>query len=294
MLYRKSFLIDQSEIKTIKDEQSGETIIEYKLSVEKPDRVNDIVKISGIDLTQYLKNPVVLYNHNGMPIGKGINIYMKDDVLYGSIAFHRKTQLSEELANLAESGYIKAVSIGFIPKEIKEYKLTKEMLDTQDYNPLIPTYREFTKSELIEFSLCSIPANPDALTTEDKSYSEFNDLLKYLNNIIISFSKNSEKSIENAEEKAGAVLNSINKKLITDAIENLNTVLSNSEKDITSIKEKITKEEITKEEITKEEITEDIKATEESKDIEDIENKIIEFSEEIQKEMINNILLNVN
>ena len=44
---------------------------------------------SGADLTEYEKNPVVLYNHNDWeaPIGRAERVYAKDDAIYADILF---------------------------------------------------------------------------------------------------------------------------------------------------------------------------------------------------------------
>ncbi len=55
----------------------GNRVIRFVASDETPDRVGDIIKVSGWNLTNYKKNPVVLWGHdqaNTPPIGKAVNV----------------------------------------------------------------------------------------------------------------------------------------------------------------------------------------------------------------------------
>ena len=113
-----------------KSELDGKTNLSFILSSEKIDRTNDIVKIAGVKLDNYLKNPVVIWNHqseNIPAIGNGRNLRVENGNLVGDIEFHRLTQLSCELADLAEAGVLTAVSIGFIPLEWHDEPIPKGM-----------------------------------------------------------------------------------------------------------------------------------------------------------------------
>lgn len=157
----KSFLQDKKSFK-------------FRLSVEQPDRSNDIVRVNGIGLNNYLKNPVVLFNHDQsiLPIGKGVELEVVGDALIGEIEFHTETELAKEIANLVEKGYMSAVSIGFLPLKITSFPITEEMRQTGKYYPYTNSVRIIEEAELIEFSIVAVPANQDALITmsiEDKT-----------------------------------------------------------------------------------------------------------------------------
>jgi HK97 family phage prohead protease len=125
-------------------------------TAEVLDRDNEIVKIDGLDYSAYLKNPVVTWMHNWdeIPVGRVLWIRkVTEDVpkLLVKIQLHRKTELSQTLWELIKEGYIKAVSITF------------KVYDFEDSRDGV---RIYTKTELMEIAIVSIPANPQALILE--------------------------------------------------------------------------------------------------------------------------------
>jgi len=129
-----------------------------------------------------------------MVVGNGKNLYIGKyngvDCLYGSIKFHELTQFGKDIALLAENNVIVAVSVGFIPIEMKQIPITEDMRLVDEYygNTMMTI---FTKWELIEFSLCDVPANSYALVNHAKEYSkQFNDILnKYKENNMTEIEK---------------------------------------------------------------------------------------------------------
>lgn len=133
----------------------------FIMTTEEPDRDRDIVVQAGIDLTNFLKNPVALYRHySEFPIGNWSALSLvtagRPKRTEGDLNF-----LSEEVDEDADrcarhvaAGSIKAVSIGFIPKKLRQRE--------RDEDSTWPGY-EITESELVECSLCTIPAQPSAL-----------------------------------------------------------------------------------------------------------------------------------
>ena len=216
--------------------QNDKTKIKFKLSVETPDRGNDIVRVNGINLQNYLKNPIVLFNHDHSipPIGVGEEIYVEGDTLYGSINFHEDTELSQSLAKLARKGILKAVSIGFIPIKVKEIPISEQ--DSRAY-PYTTSYRVFEESELLEFSLVAVPANQHALVVNAFNIDEIETFIdtKAIEKgeiELIGEPIMEEKEVEVVEqpiEKAGRVLNKKNLEGIRKAIELLSEVLSSTE-----------------------------------------------------------------
>jgi phage head maturation protease len=202
--------ITDYEILNTKELGDNSVDVTFKLTVEKFDRSNEKVMISGIKLDNYLKNPVVLYEHSSAvtALGTGIigtakNLRVEGDSLVASINFHMESQLSKELSALVSKNIIKAVSIGFIPLEIEYIPLTSEERKSGNFYP--GTTKGIIKSsELIEFSLVSVPANPYAIR------------------------KNLKINMKDIREKSGAVLNKTNRSLIETSISNLKSVLSNA------------------------------------------------------------------
>lgn len=129
--------------------------------------INDrgfIVKTSGIDLERFLKNPVMLYAHkteNGC-IGKWENIRIDKDKLIADAVFYEDDELSVNVKNKVEKGFLNACSIGF------------NVIEMQQINGVDVV----TKCELYECSICDIPSNKNAVKLyynrrQIKNYSDY-------------------------------------------------------------------------------------------------------------------------
>jgi HK97 family phage prohead protease/HK97 family phage major capsid protein len=126
---------------------------EFVLSDETPDRMDDVIMADAWDLASFTKNPIALFNHNSnAPIGKWTNVRVVDKQLRGhlELAPAGTSDRIDEIRKLIEAGILRAVSVGFRPKESKPRP-------ESDYGMF------FTKAELVETSLVSVPANPNAL-----------------------------------------------------------------------------------------------------------------------------------
>lgn len=147
----------------------GERRVLFTISKEVVDRDGDILRASGCDLTNYLKNKVFLGFHNSrdFPLGKTEDIWIEDDRVKAIVYFPTLEELSSnpeyasEKAKLVDfayfcykTGMLNAVSVGFIPLEWTE---TKDGYD-------------ITKWELLEFSAVAVPANQDAIAEAVKSF----------------------------------------------------------------------------------------------------------------------------
>ena len=130
------------------------TGLEYVLSDETPDRMGDVIMADGWDLTDFRKNPVALFGHQSSlpPIGKWKNLRIVDKQLRGylELADAGTSPRIDEIRKLVDADILRAVSVGFRPKESRPRP-------ESDYGVF------FTKSELMETSLVSVPANPNAL-----------------------------------------------------------------------------------------------------------------------------------
>ena len=117
-------------------------------STSDVDRHGDMV-LQNWDLSQFVKNPVILNSHNSFDasevIGKAVQIGVKDNKLEGEIEFAVDANpKAKVIYDLYAGGFLKAFSVGFIPKQM-------------DDNGII------TYSELLEISAVSVPANAMAL-----------------------------------------------------------------------------------------------------------------------------------
>jgi len=162
--------------------------------VTKPtlDRSKEIVISQGIDLTDFQKNPVILYAHNygnnwldigssQLPIGK--DMWIKFDKEGGGLLAkqtYAHHQLAEDIFEMHKDGFPLASSIGFIPTktimrgsfEDKEWK--NEILRLSETYGIDKKNFEFARviyenSLLLEHSDCPVGDNPDALALAIKS-----------------------------------------------------------------------------------------------------------------------------
>lgn len=124
----------------------GEGIIEAVVASESEDRHGEVLELKGLDTSKYMKNPVVLWAHDYSqpPIGKTLTLKKKDGKLIAKIQFAiNEDSFAHKIYKLYKGGYMKAFSIGFLPKEIDDNR--------------------YTKAEMIEHSSVPIPANSEAL-----------------------------------------------------------------------------------------------------------------------------------
>jgi HK97 family phage prohead protease len=122
------------------------------------DRFSERVDPAGWDYSQYLKNPVVEWAHRyDIPaIGKAEGLFADEKGLHGSVVFNDKEYdpFGWAIGQRVKAGVIRAGSVGF---RILEIELPSKE-DGKDGTALI-----FRKQELLEFSICNVPANPFAL-----------------------------------------------------------------------------------------------------------------------------------
>ncbi len=113
------------------------------------------VLTDGVDISQYERNPILLYMHNrGKAIGLIKEIKKEKGEITGELAFDEATELSCQCKKQWEFGSLRMVSIGF------------EIIETsEDRRHLLPgqRYATVTKARLIEVSLVDIGANNDAI-----------------------------------------------------------------------------------------------------------------------------------
>lgn len=153
----------------------------FIISDEKLNNYGGRVMTEGIDFSQYMKNPVVLYMHErGNVIGRALKVYVKDNQLLADIEFDEKDDYANKIKGKVDRGFLNMTSPWLGVKEWSEDE--KLMLKGQ----LTPTV---TKSTLKEISIVDVGANDGALKLFDENENEIklSDLSK--NNKINKMSK---------------------------------------------------------------------------------------------------------
>jgi len=130
----------------------------WTLSTFDLDRFGERIDPQGWDFRRYMNNPIVEWAHRyDIPaIGKIEGLAVDGDGLHGVVFFNDKSYdaFGWSIGQRVKAGVIRAGSVGFRPVEIEIP--SKE--DSKDGTSLI-----FRKQELLEFSICNVPANPFAL-----------------------------------------------------------------------------------------------------------------------------------
>ena len=228
---------------TIKSVDEDKSTLEAIFSTADEDRHGDIVR-QNWDLKMFKKNPVILNSHNYWSatdvIGKAIKIAVSDGKLSGKIKFAvEENPIAKIIFDLYKGGFLNAFSVGFLPKEFSDKG-------------------EILKSELLEISAVSVPANAYALAKS--AGINIKPLFKGITDVLTDDEIEDEEDIENEE-----------KVVVEEAKE---------------LEKEETEDEIKEEEAEVEEVVE--KEVEEPKDEEKIEDEVkdeIENEDEVEDEV---------
>jgi HK97 family phage prohead protease len=141
---------------------------DHVASDETPDRMGDVIRAKGWDLKNFLENPVLLWSHNSSepPIGRveSAKRGKADDGRPALLTTSRffdaeKSAFSDFIFRMVADGDLPAVSVGFRPIETKRPE-SEEQRAEMGVGAWGVVYE---KAELLELSVVTVPANPNAL-----------------------------------------------------------------------------------------------------------------------------------
>ena len=134
---------------------------EMIISTSRLNSYGSRVITTGIDITQYEKNPVLLWMHrrsfssnSPLPIGRVENLRFDGDALKGTPVFDEKDPFAKQIADKWEGGFLKMCSAGL------------DIVETSvDPVHLLPGQTRATvlRCKLTEVSIVDIGSNDDAL-----------------------------------------------------------------------------------------------------------------------------------
>lgn len=137
------------------------------------DRMGDSISQDGWKLTNFKKNPVILWGHNRKeerpPIGKALRVWIEDKnekkaKLMFKVKFDLQDNFAKEIFRKIRDGFLNTVSVGFVPIEWED-------MEEKDFFGS----RKYLKQDLLELSFVPVPANPEALVAlkemEDSRFS---------------------------------------------------------------------------------------------------------------------------
>lgn len=119
----------------------------------------EVLRMDGCDLSRFERNPVVLDSHNRYETGAVIgrcSMQVEGSEMIATVTF-ADTARATQARQLVEGGFVRAVSVGFIPRRIQTLRAGET--DGEVNGPC----RIIHEWELIELSLVPVPADADAL-----------------------------------------------------------------------------------------------------------------------------------
>lgn len=128
---------------------------EFVMSDGSIDRMGDVIDPGGWQLDRIKSDPPVLFNHDrDQIVGRWTEIRVKDGKLIGKIVWVKsdKWPMAQYIRDLVNEGILRTVSVGFQPIESEPLEKSAPHKG-----------KRFKKSILLECSLVSVPANPNAL-----------------------------------------------------------------------------------------------------------------------------------
>lgn len=156
--------LDGLEVKsTFEDERR---IIWHPITREVPDRSGDVVRVAGMDASEFVRKPAVLYGHNYQGvnpvtvIGENIGFKTENGYIYAGTKFLSTDtpDMSQALKDLVNDNWLlhkaglMGWSIGFIPTEMTE------IIEGGHFKGY-----DFKAWKLLEYSSVIIPAHQDAV-----------------------------------------------------------------------------------------------------------------------------------
>ncbi len=150
-------LYEQSVASAEEQNADGARTFRARLFSSKPNRRGDILEVQGMDVSRFMENPVVLLEHGrqnqGLPIGRAVALDAQKNSITSRFQFDMDDPVAAIVARKFESGFMSAVSVGYLPQEIEPAQPDGDIWDGI----------RVVKSELLEFSVVAIPMDSTAL-----------------------------------------------------------------------------------------------------------------------------------
>jgi len=153
-----------TEVRSVGDDRR----VVFRASTPAVDRHGTIVRPEGINTEKFAKNPIFAWAHDAYGgwttpdpesiIGKVVSWQKSPEAFDIEVEFvpEEVNPRAEQALKLVRSGFLNAVSIGFIPVRWHEETYVDE-------NGLEQNRTVYDEVELLEVSLVPIPSNPEAI-----------------------------------------------------------------------------------------------------------------------------------
>lgn len=170
----ESQLINRTINPEIRGIDADKRSVDFVITTETVDSYRTVFKTDGWDLEAYRANPVVAYNHYaGSPdpdtiIGTS-EVRVEGNSLVATLTLEEGNLIADKVLRKLQNGTLRGASIGAIPSDGHWGKRA----EGQD-----PDVFYYTKQRLVEWSVVSIPSNPDALKRSAGEESLINSVPK--------------------------------------------------------------------------------------------------------------------
>ncbi len=125
----------------------------------------EYLRMSGAKLTRYRSNPVVLDTHDRYSAASVIGraaVKVEGKALVASVTF-AETARAEEVWQLVKGGFLRALSVGFMPYAGTIKRLAEGEIDGEGEDAITGPARIIRSWELYEISVVPVPADAGAL-----------------------------------------------------------------------------------------------------------------------------------
>lgn len=138
---------------TVTAQNAGEGEASCTITTSAPDRGADRVISDGGKIANFLKNPVVLFGHDyrSIPVGTATEISVAANQITATWKWLTGDPFADRVRNAWEQGVLRATSIGLNPMKWS-YDEERRGYDFEEW-------------DLLEFSICPVPMNPEAVRT---------------------------------------------------------------------------------------------------------------------------------
>lgn len=156
-------ILDEVSVRTINAEKRMATFVAATENGVRTWSGKEVLRVGGMDLKRYQRNPVVLDTHNRWEASSVIGsaaVKVEGRELIADIVF-AKTDKAEEIWTLVKDGFLRALSVGFIATKILDVE--EGAKEGEGDGMVTGPCRVITGSELYEISVVPVPADAEAL-----------------------------------------------------------------------------------------------------------------------------------
>ena len=174
----------------------GARVVQFVISTGAVDRDGDTIDPDGWDLASFQKAGSILWGHKSddLPVAESLAVWVESGKLKARSRFMTRDvyPLSDTIYQLIQNNVIRSTSVGFKPTKWVESDRSAT------YGPGL----DFKAQTLLEFSLVSVPANPEALIEAKSLGIDMGPYLGWLEETLDTVVKSGLLVPRNAVEKA--------------------------------------------------------------------------------------------